>query len=363
MGLPSINITFREKGITAIRRGQRGIVVLILEDDVVLEPITILTPADIPATLNEFNKEQIELGLIGYQTPPRKVIVCVIPKGTVEKPTDYTEIQNYLETIRWDYVAIPEIADSKTNSFATWIKALRDTKKKRVKAVLPNTPADHEGVINFDDEAITKDKEFTTAEYCSRIAGLIAGTPLTIACTFAPLPEVIDCRKRTIEELDTAIVQGKFVLYNDGEKVKVARGVNSLVTTVEGKLDSFKKIKIVEAMDLIHDDIKKTAEDSYLGKYSNSYDNKCLLIVAIMGYLEGLEIDGILNRGKTEVGINVEKQANYLKSKGYETSDGRDTEEMKELEIKEADTGDKVFLYGKVKILDAIEDIDLPIEI
>ena len=363
MGLPSINVYFREKGITAIQRGQRGIVVLILEDDVTLEPTTILTPVDIPSNLSEFNKEQIELSLMGYVAPPRRVIACVIPRA-LEGGADYTEIQNYLETIRWDYVVIPEIADEKVTSFSTWIKALRDTKKKKVKAVLPNCPADHEGIINFStNNIVTKVREFTTAEYCSRIAGLIAGTPLTIASTFAPLPEVVDCEKLTIDELDTAIDAGKLVLYNDGEKIKVARGVNSLVTTTEGKLDSFKKIKIVEAMDLIHDDIKRTAEDSYLGKYSNSYDNKCLLIVAIQGYLEGLEIDGILNRGKTEVGINVEKQANFLKSKGYEMSDGRTLDEMRELEIKEADTGDKVFLYGKVKILDAIEEIDLPIDI
>lgn len=360
LSLPNINITFREKGITAIRRSQRGIVVLILEDDVALEPTTILTPVDIPAALNEFNKEQIELALIGYQTPPRRVIACVIE----ESPVDYVEIQNYLETIKWDYVVVPQIADEKVLPFATWVKALRDTKEKKVKAVLPNCPADHEGIINFaTQKVVTKFKEFTGKEYCSRIAGMIAGTPLTIASTFAPLPELIDCDKMTIDELDSAIDAGKLVLYNDGEKIKIARGVNSLVTTVEGKLDSFKKIKIIEAMDLIHDDIKKTAEDSYLGKYSNSYDNKCLLIVAIRGYLEGLEIDGILNRGKTEVGINLEVQANYLKSTGYETNDGRSVEEMKELEIKNADTRDKVFLYGKVKILDAIEEISLPITI
>jgi hypothetical protein len=361
MGLPNINITFREHGITAISRSQRGIVALILKDTVPEEnPVTVLTPADIPKTLNDFNKEQIELALKGYQTPPKKVIVYVIPKDA----EDYSEVQNYLETIRWDYVAVPEIKDTEVNSFATWIKALRDTKKKKVKAVLPNTPADHEGIINFaTNRIVTANKEYTTAEYCSRIAGLIAGTPLTISCTFAPLPEVIDCDKMTIEELDTAIDEGKLVLYNDGEKIKVARGVNSLKTTTEGKLDSFKKIKIIEAMDLMHDDIKKTAEDNYLGKYSNSYDNKCLLIVAIQGYLEGLEIDGILSRGKTEVGINLETQANYLKSTGYKTNDGRTVEEMKELEIKQADTRDKVFLYAKCKILDAIEEIDLPITI
>lgn len=319
-----------------------------------------MTPADIPKTLSEFNKVQIELALIGYQTPPKKVIVYVIP----ESAEDYSEAQNYLETIRWDYVAVPQIKDTDVMSFATWVKALRDTKKKKVKAVLPNCPADHEGIINFaTQKIITAVKEYTTSEYCSRIAGLIAGTPLTISCTFAPLPEVIDCDKNTVEELGTAIDQGELVLYDDGEKIKVARGVNSLVTTVEGKLDSFKKIKIIEAMDLMNDDIKKTSEDNYLGKYSNSYDNKCLLISAILGYLESLEIDGILNRGFSEVGINIETQSSFLKSIGYKMNDGRTVDEMNELEIKKADTKDKVFLYAKIKILDAIEEIDLPITI
>lgn len=355
MSLPSIDIAFKEEGVTATQRGERGIVALILKDTAILDEnvFEITTTTDIPTQLDDFNKEQIELALIGYVTPPRKVIVYVLPNDS----TDYVEAQEYLESIRWDYVAVPEIDPTETNSFASWIKSLRDTKNKRVKAVLPNIPADHEGIINFDDDPVTADREYTTAEYCSRIAGLIAGTPLTIASTFAPLPEVIDCRKRTIDELDQEISNGKLVLYNDGEKVKVARGVNSLVTTTEGKLESFKKIKIVEAMDLIHDDIKKVAEDSYLGKYANSYDNKCLLIMAILGYLEGLELDGILDTGKSEVSIDLDKQANYLKSTGV------DVDSMSELEIKNANTKDKVFLQASIKILDAIEEITLDITI
>ena len=356
MSLPSIDIAFREEGITAIQRGQRGIVALILRDATVLDEnvFEITSPMDIPIELDDFNKEQIELALIGYVTPPRKIIVYVLP----EESTDYTEAQEYLESVRFDYVVVPEIDSSEANSFASWIKALRDTKNKRVKAVLPNTPADHEGIINFATQTIiTADKEYGTEEYCSRIAGLIAGTPLTIASTFAPLPEVIDCDKLTIEEYDQAIEDGKLVLYNDGEKVKVARGVNSLVTTTGGKLDSFKKIKIVEAMDLIHDDIKRVAEDNYLGKYANSYDNKCLLIMAILGYLEGLGLDGILESDVISVGLDVDKQANYLKSIGV------DTEGMNELEIKKANTKDKVFLQASIKILDAIEEITLDIAI
>ncbi len=360
MGLPSINITFKEQGVTAIKRGQRGIIALILRGAAPQEnPIEIYTPADIPESMNEENRKQVNLALMGYQRPPRKIIAYVIGS---EK--DYTEAMNYLETIRWDYLAIPEIKPEETTEVANWIKGLRDTKGIRVKAVLPNTPADYEGIINITaGEMNDNTKVYTPAEYCSRFAGLFAGTPLTIAATFAPLPELIDCKKLTKDELDQAIDKGELQLYNDGEKIKVARAVNSLVSTNQEKGDSFKKIKIIDAMDMIHDDIKKTAEDNYLGKYANSYDNKCLLISAIQGYFDQLELEGILDKGKNSIGIDIPAQTAYLKSINYETDDGRTVEDMEEQEIKEANTKDKVYLTANIKILDAIEEICLPITI
>ena len=69
------------------------------------------------------------------------------------------------------------------------------------------------------------------------------------------------------------------------------------VTTSEGMLDSFKKIKIVEIMDLIRTDITATAEDEYVGKYANSYDNKMLLVTAVRGYFMGLEQSALVEIG------------------------------------------------------------------
>ena len=362
--LPRINIKFHERGITAIRRGERGIVALILESATQIQPTEVTLVSEIPSTLNKENKQQIELALRGYRTPPKKVIVQTIPVKLLTDDADYTAAQNHLETVRFDYVAIPQIADAQVDGFATWIKGLRDTKKIKVKAVLPSCNADHEGIINFTaDNIVTKEKTYTTAEYCGRIAGMIAGTPLNISCTYAPLPEVLDCDKFTQTELDTKVDNGELVLYNDGEKIKIGRGVNSFVTTSEGKGNSYKKIKIVEALDLINDDITKEIEDSYIGKYSNSYDNKCLLIVAIKTYLEELERVGILNEGHTHLGIDLVKQIQYLNIKDYIMPDGRKPEAMSDLEIKKADTGDKVFLDGGLKVLDAIEDIDLDLDI
>ena len=89
---------------------------------------------------------------------------------------------------------------------------------------------------------------------------------------------------------------GKLFFFFDGEKVKLARGINSLVTTVQDKGTSFQKIKLVDLMDMMHDDIHTTAQDHYLGKYANSYANRCLLVTAIQGYLDQLAQEGLRNR-------------------------------------------------------------------
>nr|WP_302599625.1 phage tail sheath subtilisin-like domain-containing protein [uncultured Cellulosilyticum sp.] len=356
MGLPSVIINFKETGGTAIKRGERGIVALVLKDDVTeIEHHEVLTVADIHDTLNAFNKGQVELALMGYQTPPKKVLAIVMP----QEETSYSEVMKYLEALRWDYLAIPQIEEENVSSIASWVKSLNETLDKKVKAVLPNCKGDHESIINFtSDNIITNTKAYTTAEYCSRIAGLLAGTPMTISATYAPLNEVVDFDRLTKTEIDVAINKGELVLYHDGEKVKVARAVNSFVTTTQDKGESFKKVKIVDAMHMIHDDVKKTAEDSYLGKYANSYDNKCLLVTAIQAYLDQLVLDGILdNSYDNKIHIDVESQRIYLKSIGV------DVEALSEKEIKEYNTKDKVFLASNIKILDAIEDITLNINV
>ena len=91
----------------------------------------------------------------------------------------------------------------------------------------------------------------------------------------------------TLTEMDEAVGEGKLILFHDGEKVKCGRGVNSL-TTVTGRSDVWKKIKIVEILDMIQQDIRLTIQDNYIGKVPNSYDNKLQLVTAISVYLQAL---------------------------------------------------------------------------
>lgn len=353
MGMPGMNMSFSEKASTVVKRGEKGIVALILKDKIPSKNPLELIPGDSVTGLTADNKKQIELAMMGYVNPPKKVLAYVI--GTDAE--DYEEAFTAYDVLKWDYLVSPTCeTDGQTQAVVSYIKSRRSS-GKMVKAVLPNTAADNEGIINYTTESVTDEDgtTYTTEQYCARIAGIIAGTPLSIACTYAPLTELSDCKRLPKSQMDTAVENGQLIVYHDGEKVKVARGVNSLTTVTAEKGDKFKKIKIVETMDIIKDDITKTVEDSYLGKYPNTYDNKCLLVSVISNYFNTLIRENVLSSASVEIDVVANKT--YLQESGIDTSD------MSDDDLKRAATGDKVFLKAKITILDAIEEITLPITI
>lgn len=385
LGMPSVNIAFEEAGIEAIERSKRGIVALILEEPqdtitklltdhmgtdnstikAITNPFVIYTTDDIPSELTDNNKDYIKKCLLGYAKTPYRVRIYLQATGDEKSASDadkFSATLKKLATDRFDYLAIPTIADAQLETVATWVKTNRENKFKKIKAVLPNYDADYEGIINFGNTSIvTKTKTYTPAEYTARIAGLIAGTPMTISATYAPLSEVIDCDKHDLDENDEKVNKGQFFVWFDGEKFKMSRAMNSLVTTTQGKLEAYQTIKTVDIMDMMYDDIRQTCQDYYIGKYTNDYDNKCLLMSAIMGYFKELEQGRLLQKDYSTIDINVEKVKNYQLEHGLYTKE--ELADMTEQEIKQMDTKKQVFLTAKIKILDAMEDIDLPISI
>lgn len=362
MQAPGIAISFIEKAVTAVKRGSRGAVMLILKEAEVTAPFTVYGVSDIPAGLSEASQEQIRLALKGYILAPQKVFVYVMD----EAEPDYPAMMQYCEKQKFDFLAIPSVEDDqKTEDVAAWVKALRTAgkRKKTFKAVLPNIDADQEGVINVTGSLYKDDKAYPAAKICARIAGLLAGTPLNISATYAPLPDFTGCEMP--DDLDAAVDAGELVFLWDGEKVKVCRAVTSLTTTTGDMGESFQKIKLVQSMDLIYDDIMITAQDSYIGKYANSYANKCLLIAAIGSYFDGLVRDNIISAGSCEIDLGAQRQ--YLKGTGkevvLENGTRKKLEACTDEEIRKANTGSHVFLKATVSLLDAIEDIVLPIYI
>lgn len=105
---------------------------------------------------------------------------------------------------------------------------------------------------------------------------------------------------------------------------------------------------------MIQQDIRLTIQDNYIGKVSNSYDNKLQLVTAISVYLQALAKDGLIEDDFT-VGIDVDAQDAWLQEQGVSTVD------MSEQEIKEANTGTHVFIQLFVTPIDAMEDVAVDI--
>lgn len=363
MKMPTVTVSFKERGITAIDRAQHGIIALVFADDPAIDGAKIYGVEDIPEKANDYTKQQVKLCLTGYQTAPRYILCFNANKtttgadGSTVTTVDYTSVLKRLTAAKFDWLAIPGVSADDAKTFAEFVKSQRKA-GHLIKAVLPNTPGNSEGIVNFTNKYIkVGDTSFATADYCARVAGIIAGTPSTISCTYAPLPEATEVEIFTPDELDAKVGAGEFFFYFDGEKIKVARGVNSFVTTVEGKGEDFQKIKLVDLLDMIKQDIESTAHESYIGKMANSASNRALLCSAILGYFLQLESEGILERGQNTAEIDTEAVKNWRLSNGLNTKD--ELEAMNEKEIKELNTHDNVFIKCKVSPLDAIEDITI----
>ena len=351
MGLPEINIEFSSLAVSAVQRSQRGIVALILKDDtgsfdsIEYRSITDINEADWTAE----NFDYIKKAFLGI---PSKVIVERL--DTIAE--NYNAALTRLASKRWNYLAIPGIEALDVLDIEAQVKTWRDTDKKTFKAVLPNSDSDHEGIINFATEGIkVGETTYSASEYTARIAGILAGMPLTRSATYYVLSEVDSITESADPDAD--IDAGKLILINDGEKIKIARGVNSLTTVSEGKSNDWKKIKIIEGHDLIQEDITRTFENDYVGKVNNSYDNQVLFIAAVNAYLRSLEGDVLDPAADNKVTIDVEAQRQAWEGIGVDTSTWDDQK------VKESSFQSKVFLAGSLKFLDAVEDLEFKISV
>ncbi|MFI3231310.1 MAG: hypothetical protein R3Y29_07180 [bacterium] len=96
----------------------------------------------------------------------------------------------------------------------------------------PNYSGDHEAIINFTTDNINSnlsDTPFSTAEYCVRIAGMLAGLSLTRSSTYFVFNDIVDAYVPT-DDASARIDKGEFIIIYDSENFKVGRGINSLTT-------------------------------------------------------------------------------------------------------------------------------------
>lgn len=354
MGLPEIRISFLQKANSAIQRSSRGMVAVLLDDETKEQ---FLTPyrREREVSKDDWSEKSLKLLKLTFKGGPQKVVAVRMLR--VDGATSLEATLSEILPLNLDYLVYPDFQAADKAVVKEFLQCAAE-KGKKAKAVLPQCAADDEHVVNFSTSSVTAlwdDSEepatYTAAEYCCRIAGILAGLPLTRSCTYYELDEVVDCTLS--DDADADVDAGKLVIIFDGEKYKLGRGITSLVTVAEEKSEDLKKIKIVEGMDLITHDIHSTFEDEYVGKVVNSYDNKQIFVGAVNDYFRTLENSVLDAEADNLVEIDAEGNRDYLESRGVDTTD------MTDQELKEANTGSWLFLTGSCKFLDAMEDLKL----
>lgn len=361
IGLPKLELVFKAAAETAAARSKQGVAAVIVLESAAqdVRVVSCARAGELSADLGAANLAYVQRTFVGSELGgPAKVLVCRAPGGAdgSARTAGLKQALAALEGHSIDYLAgPPDLTAEEGQAVAQWVdgrRALLGT----VKAVLPELAADSMGVVNYapcpTGEKISVGADsYTAGEYCSRIAGVLAGIPSACSCTGAVLEEVTAVP--AYEDPDGEVDKGKLILVHDGTRAQIARGVNSMTTVPKDGAQEWKKIKIVETMDLISYYLQTTVNTKYRGRYPNSYDNKMLLVAAVQDYFDVLEQRGICEAGSSWAEIDLAEQTAWLRAQGL------DVDGMTQAQIREHKTGSWVFLAFGSTILDAMEDFAL----
>lgn len=351
IGLPKIEIVFKQLAVSAIERSGRGVVVLIVKDDTDKSFNMVEYKTSLEVDSAKFTAENVQYIKDCFLGTPAKVIVVRV---NVEEVSALNKAIEVIGAKNYNWIGFAEGTTEEQTALATYIKQT-ETDGLTKKAVVFNcATADCMHVVNFKNAKVTfadERGEVTGDKYVARLLGLLAGMSMNQSATYKILSDLTSVSEVT--NVEEAIDAGGFCLINDDEDVRVARAVNSLKTTSSTVTEDMKKIVVVESMDIIKDDITSTFRKEYIGKYKNRYDNQVLFISAVKSYFKQLESEEILDSSyDNTVEVDVEAQRLAWTSIGKTEAESWD-----ETTVRNNTFRSNVYLAGSIKILDAMEDL------
>lgn len=357
MGLPVIEINFKQKAGSIIERSSRGIACVIVRDDT-------NSTAGYKRYKYETDIKTTDYSADNLAAIKRCFLVAVNEVIVINVPTEaeFSDAAAILTMLKYNYVCACEVADQQPLANYIRTKNSNSKGKKYIAVVNGITTADSMYIINVKNAKVTladTGEIVPMVKYLPRLVSLLANLPMNRSCTYYTLTDLVDCEDvETAEKtLDMLINEGWLCLFNDDGDIRIARGVNSLVTITSTETEDMQKIIIVESMNMIREDIYGEYKNNYVGKYKNHYDNQCLFISAVNGYFRQLQLAEILDpEYDNHSTIDVESQRQAWLDIGRTDAADWNADKVKKMTFKSY-----VFLQGDIKILDATEDLKFDI--
>ena len=349
MGLPTITVEFKKLATTATTRSARGILAVILQD------ATATWSSKGYNTLEEVDKAEFTaanytiLSRAFAAGPYRVVAVRVGAEGTM------ADAQEILDKLTYHWVcAVPTGFQA---GLVDYVKGINTPKRiRKVKALVAGqASADDMHIVSVANTKVTLSgapAATDMAEYLPRLAGVLAACPMDSSVTYAVLEDLAGAEP--VENIDSAIDQGSLCLFEDDGVIRIARGVNTLQTVTGDDTEDMKKIAVVEAMDLMQEDIIRTFKTYYLGKKKNTADNQALFVADILTYLKTLaEEDVIASDQEITAEVNVAAMRAAWEAAGLSTA------ALSDSQVKKKTFRSQVFVSARAHILDAMEDLHM----
>lgn len=351
VSLPNIDIKFSQLAYTFVERSERGNAILILKDDTnktlntkVYKLITDVT-AD-AALYTATNLQYIKDCMVGLPNT-----VTVVRVDTTATFADALKIVAGLNT-GWVGFAEGTAADYETLS--VWTKQMETNKKTFKSAVYKptNTPNCRHVVELSNDKVTFTDSrgQVTGDKFIPSLIGFLAGCNVLKGTTYLVMSNLTS----VVEPVDVnaSLNAGKLALINDEDNVKIGLGINSLTTFDTTQTEDFRFIEIVEAQDLILDDIRSTFKNNFVGKYKNNTDNQMIFVSGINAYFKSLADLDVLDKNSTnKADIDTVSQRNAWIAVNPDAVNWNDAK------VRANAFKKQVFLAGNTKILFSMADL------
>jgi hypothetical protein len=184
---------------------------------------------------------------------------------------DLTTFMDTWEKVKFNTVAMPVTDSSMKAAIKTKIKYLRESMGRGVQAVVPDFPADYEGIISIKNGYAIDDDKLSAAEATAWVAGASAGASYVESLTYDAVDGATDLVDAlTHEEYVDAINKGHFAFsISEENKVIVEYDINSLTSFKQPKDKTYRKNRVVRVMDTFQESIQLNFPPN---KYANDSD-------------------------------------------------------------------------------------------
>ncbi len=366
VSLPNIDIVFKQLANTLINRSSRANAILIIRDDTdkTFKTKEYELESEVEKDSKLYTAENLQYIRDTWLGLPGKVTVVRIDK-TGGNIGDALSIVAGLESTGWVGIADGtttneegQTDNTEEDALSTWIKQM-EQQKKTFKAVVfnPTTPPDCKHIVILNNPKVIFNGsrgEQTGDKFVPTLLGYLAGANVEKGTTYLEMKNL----KSVIQPADVnaALTSGQLVLINDEGKVKIGLGINSLTTLDEKNTEDERYIEIVEAQDMILDDIRSNFKNNYIGKYKNKLDNQIIFVSAVNTYLKELEGQSVLDdefTNKADIDVDAQRKA-------WITTNA-DAAKWSDAKVRQNAYKRQMFLSGNIKILFSMTDLSFTI--